>query len=49
MSLVSPLGLTSLLEGQVTYNPRCRNMVAFRERSRNKDWLSIWPRLVVAS
>ncbi|WP_353461505.1 nucleotidyltransferase family protein [Halomonas elongata] len=48
MSLVAPLGLTSLLEGQVTYNPRCRNMAAFRERSRNKDWLSIWPRLVVA-
>ncbi|SHK78702.1 nucleotidyltransferase family protein [Halomonas caseinilytica] len=47
MSMVAPFGLASLLEGKVTYNPRCRNRAAFRERSRRKAWLSIWPRLVV--
>ncbi len=47
LSLVAPFGLASLLEGKVTYNPRCRNRAAFRERYRSKDWPSIWPGLVV--
>ncbi|SEN02636.1 nucleotidyltransferase family protein [Halomonas caseinilytica] len=47
LSLVAPFGLASLLAGEVTYNPRCCNRTAFRARFRRKEWLSIWPRLVV--
>ncbi len=48
LEILAPFGLSSLLAGQITYNPR-RSLVFFRNRIESKGWLSQWPRLQVLS
>lgn len=44
ISVVSAFGVDSLLNGELSYNPK-RSMNVFEDRVRKKGWLKIWPKL----
>jgi hypothetical protein len=45
-SVLAPFGLTSLFEGDITFNPKADKQV-FWQRVEQKSWLTIWPKLTI--
>ena len=48
LTLVAPFGTESLMAGLISYNPK-RTRAIFQQRLQSKHWLTLWPRLQLAS
>jgi hypothetical protein len=46
IEICPPFGVQSLLEGQLSHNPK-RSIEVFKQRLEEKQWLLIWPKLQV--
>ena len=47
MKIVAPFGVDLLFQCTVTPNPKRPKLEAFSQRLHEKEWLKIWPKLVV--